>query len=235
MGFGGDDVTVGKSSTAQAQFYSSETGKWSIHIYTDVGTAFNLVDRPAALFGDSIYFVGDSGILLRYRYDLLRRRMAKKDRCIINSDYLSVIHPPEGRRLRNVFVVAAEDGGLGLASLHNNSTRLNLWARETVGPGGDSDAGQWVQRRVIDLNTMLPIRSPEGQPFLTGVAEDGSAIFVSTDDGVFTIGIGSSSSEARKVSELGNVNLMYPFMSFYTESLLVKLASAKIAAPVRDH
>ncbi|CAN6248643.1 unnamed protein product [Urochloa humidicola] len=233
MGLGGD---VGKSSIAQAQFYSSETGKWSIHIYTDVGTPFNLVDRPAALVGDSIYFVSDSGILLRYRYDLLRRRMAKKDRCIIDSDYLSVIHPPEGRRLRNVFVVAAEDGGLGLASLHNSSTRLNLWAREMAGPVGDSDAGKWVQRRVIDLKMKLPlpIRSPKGQPFLSGVAEDGSTIFVSTEDGVFTIGIGSS-SEARKVSEVGNVDLMYPFVSFYTESLLVKLASAKIAAPVGNH
>ncbi|CAL5067782.1 unnamed protein product [Urochloa decumbens] len=232
MGFGGDDVTagiLGKSSTAQAQFYSSETGKWSIHIYTDVGTPFDLEDRPAALVGDSLYFVGDSGILLRYRYDLLRRRLGKKDRFIIDSDYLSVIKPPEGRRLGNVFVVVAEDGGLGLANLYEESSRLYLWARETVG-----DAGQWVRRRVIDLKTMLPIRSLEMRPCLCGVAEDGSAIFVSTEDGVFAIGLGSS-SKARKVSEVGNVNLMYPFMSFYTESLLLKLAGSKNAAPVGDH
>ncbi|CAN6270184.1 unnamed protein product [Urochloa humidicola] len=83
---------------------------------------------------------------------------------------------------------------------------------------------------------MLPITSPKKRPCLCGVAEDGSAIFVSTEDGVFTIGIRSSSFEARKVSEVGNVNLMYPFMSFYTESLLLKLmASSKNAAAVGDH
>ncbi|CAO2042275.1 unnamed protein product [Urochloa humidicola] len=180
MGFGADDDFEGKSWIAQANFYSSETGEWGMHVYTDVGTAFDLVDRPAALVGDSLYFLGESGILLRYRYDLLRRRLGKKDRCIIDSHYMSVIKPPEGRRLRNVFVVAAEDGGLGLTSLHNSysSTRICLWARETAGPVGN--AGQWVQRRVIDLKTTLPIWIPKRRPCLCGVAEDGSAIFVST-------------------------------------------------------
>ncbi|CAL5032092.1 unnamed protein product [Urochloa decumbens] len=235
MGFDDDDETEGKSSTAQAEFYSSETGEWGMHVYTDVGTPFELKDRPAALVGDSLYFVGDSGILLRYRYDLLRRRLREKNRCIRDSEYLSVIEPPEGRRLGNVFVVAAEDGGLGLASLKKNSTRLYLWGRETAG-GPIGDAGQWVQRRVIDLKTMLPITSPKRRPCLCGVAEDGSAVFVSTEDGVFTIGIEIESlSMARKVSEVGNVDLLYPFMSFYTESLLLKLASSKNAPPVGDH
>ncbi|CAL5032095.1 unnamed protein product [Urochloa decumbens] len=235
MGFGADDIFEGKSSMAQADFYSSETGEWGMHIYTDVETAFDLVDRPAALVGDSLYFVGESGILLRYGYELLRRRLLRKKFWIKDySKYLSVIQPPEGKRLSNVFVVAAEDGGLGLVSLHNSysNTRLCMWARETAGPVGD--AGEWVQRRVIDLKATLPIWNPKRRPCLCGVAEDGSAIFVSTEYGVFAIGLGSS-SKARKVSGVGNVNLMYPFMSFYTESLLLKLASGKNAAPVGDH
>ncbi|CAN6248640.1 unnamed protein product [Urochloa humidicola] len=224
----------GKSSLAQADFYSSETGEWGMHMYTDVGTPFHLVDRPAALVGDALYFVGESGILLRYGYEFIRRRLRRKKFWIKDySKFLSVIHPPEGRRLRNVLVVAVEDGGLGLASLHSNSTMLHLWARETAGPVGDSHAGQWVQRRVIDLKTMLPIRSPKRPPCLCGVAEDGT-IFVSTEDAVFAIGFGSSST-ARKVSEVGYVKLMYPFLSFYTESLLLKLARGKNAVPLGDH
>lgn len=191
-----------------------------MHIYTDVGAPFDLKDVPAALIGDSLYFVGDAGILLRYRYDLLRRRLEQNDN-IRDSEYLSVIKPPEGKRLRNVFVFAVEDGGLGLVSLHTNSTRLHLWAREAVSPVVE-DAGQWVLRRVVDLKTMLPMSSPKRKPCLRGVAEDGSVVFVTTEDGVFTVGLGPSLM-ARKVSEIVNVDLiMYPFMSFYTESLLVR-------------
>ncbi|CAN6241748.1 unnamed protein product [Urochloa humidicola] len=76
MGFDSDDESMGKSSTVRAAFYSSETGRWNMNMYNDVGTPFDLEeDRPAALVGDSLYFVGKSGILLRYRIGLLSRRL----------------------------------------------------------------------------------------------------------------------------------------------------------------
>ncbi|CAL5067779.1 unnamed protein product [Urochloa decumbens] len=188
------------NSEFHTSFYSSDTGRWSSDLFIHLGrrnARWDLVrDRPAALVGDSLYFVAESGALLGYRYGLLRRL---GDRGFL-TDYnvLSVIEPPKGKRLDTVFAMAAEDGGLGLASLNKDSSWLYLWARE---------AGQDDDRR---------------RARLSGVAEDGSAIFVSTEDGVFTVGLAGSSSQAWKVSEVGNVDVLYPFMSFYTESLLVR-------------
>ncbi|GJN02943.1 hypothetical protein PR202_ga20338 [Eleusine coracana subsp. coracana] len=111
--------------------------------------------------------------------------------------------------------MTAEDGGLGLASLDHHE--LSLWARET---GADGGAG-WVQRRTIDLNALLPIDNPKRLPCLSGVAEGADVIFVSTEDGVFTIEL--KSLQAKKVSETGEVELIYPFVTFYTETLLEKV------------
>jgi hypothetical protein len=94
---------------------------------------------------------------------------------------------------------------------------------ETEGHIGDDAAGggRWVQRRVVDLKTLLPVGNPKRNPCLSGVAQDANVIFVSTGDGVFTIDLGSS-LQARKVCEMGVVgDWIYPFVSFYTESLLV--------------
>ncbi|CAN6248645.1 unnamed protein product [Urochloa humidicola] len=216
---------------AHACFWASDTGEWSVHIniHLDHGR-YSLADRPAALVGDALYFVGTSGFLLRYRYGLLRR----VGRNILSAgvreaDVLSVIEPPQGKkRLGTIFAIVAEDGGLGLASLNKNGSRLYLWARETAG----DDDGRWVQSRVVDLKTLLPGGNPGSRPCLSGVGEDGSVIFVSTDDGVFTVEL--KSSQVKKVcGEMGKVGLVLPFMSFYTHSLLPKLASSKLeAAPV---
>ena len=98
-------------------------------------------------------------------------------------------------------------------------TMLYLLAMEIEGTVGDD--ARWVQRRVIDLKTLLPVGNLKRQPCLSGVAQDANVIFVSTEDGVFTIELGSS-LQARKLCEMGEVNdWMYPFVSFYTESLLV--------------
>ncbi|CAL5032093.1 unnamed protein product [Urochloa decumbens] len=209
------------NSEFHASFYSSDTGRWSADLFIHLGrrnSRWDLVrDRPAALVGDSLYFVAESGELLGYRYGLLRRL---GDRGFLTDDNVL-----SGERLDTVFAMAAEDGGFGLASLNEDSSWLYLWARETTTGGLVGDAAdRWVQRWVIDLREMLPVgNNPSRRPRLSGVAEDGSAIFVSTEDGVFTVGLtGSSSSQARKVSEVGNVDVLYPFMSFYTESLLVR-------------
>ncbi|OEL32271.1 hypothetical protein BAE44_0006705 [Dichanthelium oligosanthes] len=191
------------------------------------------VDRPAALVGDALYIVGESGFLLRYRYGLLRRYssyMGVLSAGFREADILSVIEPPQGKRLGNVFVMTTEDGGLGLASLYPNSHRLYLWERET-GPGGDE--GRWVKDRAIDLKMLLPISNPKSRPCLIGVAEDINAIVVSTRDGVFVIEL--KSSQVKKMcEEMGKVDHILPFVSFYTDSLLMKLASSKLPAPVEN-
>jgi hypothetical protein len=147
-------------------------------------------------------------------------------------DVLSMMELPRGEHLgigknTDVVVMEAEGGGLGLAYLcAKTGTMLYLLAREAEGTVGDDAAGaagRWVQRRVIDLKTLLPVANdPERQPCLRGIAQDANVIFVSTEDGVFSIDHGGSSLQARKVCEMGVVNdCMYPFVSFYTESLLV--------------
>lgn len=96
----------------------------------------------------------------------------------------------------------------------------------------DGAAG-WVWRRTIDLKALLPAGNPNRRPYLSGVAEGANVIFVSTEDGVFTIDL--ESSQARKGCEMGEVRFLHPFVTFYTETLLKKLASGKLSAPMGDH
>uniref|UniRef100_A0A0E0NY55 Uncharacterized protein n=1 Tax=Oryza rufipogon TaxID=4529 RepID=A0A0E0NY55_ORYRU len=99
---------------AHASFYSSDTGEWSLDhvcIHLDrlraggVYTSRTTGRAAAHVVGDSLYFVGKSGVLLRYRYGRL---------LVIDSDVLSVIQPPPDakRRLRlgyTVFMASPEN------------------------------------------------------------------------------------------------------------------------------
>ena len=53
---------------------------------------------------------------------------------------------------------------------------LYLLAMEIEGTVGDD--ARWVQRRVIDLKTLLRVGNPKRQPCLGGVAQDANVIFV---------------------------------------------------------
>ncbi|OQU81594.1 LOW QUALITY PROTEIN: hypothetical protein SORBI_3006G081900, partial [Sorghum bicolor] len=217
---------------AHACFYASDTGEWSVHIniHLDHGR-YNLDDRPAALVGDSLYFfcrrrgycgTGTASYAVR---DIISAGIRERD-------VLSMMELPREKRLgigngknTNVVVMAAEGGGLGLACLcPKTGTMLYLLAREETESTAGDDDGRWVQRRVIDLKTLLPVGNLKRQPCLSGVAQDANVIFVSTEDGVFTIELVGSSLQlqARKVCEMGRVvdSIIYPFVSFYTESLL---------------
>ncbi|TVU14493.1 hypothetical protein EJB05_37966, partial [Eragrostis curvula] len=118
--------------------------------------------------------------------------------------------------------MTAEGGGLGLACLNRN--RIALWARETA-PNG---VALWVQRRTIDLKRLHPpllVSDPKRRPCLSGVipGED-KVIFVSTEDGVFRIDL--ETLQVRKVCDIGNdVKIIYPFVSFFTETLLVYMVN----------
>ncbi|GJN02939.1 hypothetical protein PR202_ga20334 [Eleusine coracana subsp. coracana] len=210
---------------AHADFYSSETGRWSHrvdNIHLD-DNKFDLdVDRPAALVGDSLYFVAKSGFLVRFWYGPLLRRLGYQEMCdtgIRSRDILTVIEPPAKKGLGKVIVMTAAGGGLGLACLNLN--RIALWAREnnTAGPKGDADF--WVKRRTIDLRKLTPLANPKRRACLSGVIPgDANVIFVSTEDGVFKIEL-EQYLQARKVSDRGtDVKIVYPFVSFYTDTLL---------------
>ncbi|KAK3142606.1 hypothetical protein QOZ80_4BG0348820 [Eleusine coracana subsp. coracana] len=213
---------------AHAEFYSSETRNRGLNINIHLEyEKFDLeVDRPAVLVGDSLYFVCKSGFLLRYWYGPLLQLGYKKmlEAGIYSSEIVTVIEPPKAKNLGKVIAMMAEDGGLGLASLRRN--KISLWARKT---GMDGHAG-WVRHRTIDLKRLLPLSNPKRQLCLSGVIpENANVIFVSTEDGVFTIDL--KSSQSRKVSEMGNdVKIIYPFVSFYTETLLQRLPSSTLPA-----
>ncbi|KAL6647119.1 hypothetical protein ACP70R_014556 [Stipagrostis hirtigluma subsp. patula] len=179
---------------AHACFFSFDTGERGRETYIPLDCQISLKDCSPALVGGALYVVGKKGILLRY--DILGDRD------------LSVIEPPEVKHLGSISVMTMEDGGLGLASLYRH--KLRLWSRE-MGP--DGDAG-WAKRRVIDLRTLLPLANPKCPAYLSGFAEGANVIFVSTDDdGVFSIKL--ESLLTRKVCELGKIDHLLPYVSFY--------------------
>lgn len=242
----GDDDDEGDDDgpfvDAHACFYASDTGEiaWDMDIHVHLGQGrFDLADGPAALVGDSLYFLCRPRGILQYRYGLLQRLggiMGMISAGLREGDILSMTKLPNLEHLsisKNTDVVLMEEGGgLGLAYLcPETRTMFYLLAREeTEGTVGDNG---WVQRRVIDLKTLLPVgNDPKWKPCLRGVSQEANVIFVSTDDGIFSIDLGSS-LQVRKVCEMGIVHRwMHPFVSFYTESLLLKLASGKLPAPI---
>uniref|UniRef100_A0A0A9HEX8 Uncharacterized protein n=1 Tax=Arundo donax TaxID=35708 RepID=A0A0A9HEX8_ARUDO len=104
--------------------------------------------------------------------------------------------------------MTAEGGGLGFAGVEDYS--LYLWSWE-VGPEGIAG---WVQRRVIELDKLLPIPAILVSLDVIGFAEGTDIIFMSTDVGVFTIE--HKSGRVRKVGESGAFYTIVPYMSFYT-------------------
>lgn len=182
---------------AHASFYSLDTGEaasggWTTSASTSAPSwsleGYYLEDdRPAShVVGDSLYFVGKSGVLLRYRYGRL---------LVIDSDVLSVIQPPPDakRRLRLGYtvVMASPENELWMGILHRHM--LSLWAREEEDDAAAAANAGWVRRSVIDLKPVLPwpIGKPKGKEraCLAVVDEDPDVIFVGTeeDDGVFAV------------------------------------------------
>ncbi|KAL6842015.1 hypothetical protein ACP4OV_027994 [Aristida adscensionis] len=180
---------------AHACFFSIDTRRRSVETVIHLDHEISLTECSPALVDGALHFCSHKGHLLRY--DVLGGRE------------LSVIEPPETEHLGSAMVMVAEDGSLGLASLHDGS--LYLWSR-TKGP--DGDAG-WVQQRVIRLGTLLPAAITKSPAFLIGFAEGANVVFVSTDvDGVFTIKLDTLLT--RKVCEMGKVKTVFPYVGFYT-------------------
>uniref|UniRef100_A0A0D3GIH1 F-box domain-containing protein n=1 Tax=Oryza barthii TaxID=65489 RepID=A0A0D3GIH1_9ORYZ len=203
---------------AHACFYSSETGEWSVHINIHLDLdGYHLEDRPAALVGgDTLYFVGKSGILLRYRYGLpLRCGRDILGYGITSADVLSVVDPPPG-------------------VLHRH--KLALWDREE--DGSAAAAARWVWRVAIDLEQVLPwpVGNTKGKEraCLAAVAEDPNVIFVGTEeDGVFAVEL--DSLRIKKVCELGkSQGRFFPFVSYCAESFLSQSDSDTIAKASSD-
>ncbi|EMS64031.1 hypothetical protein TRIUR3_16995 [Triticum urartu] len=163
-------------------------------------------DRPGGvLVGGTLYFVCQSGALLRYGF--------------LGKQSLSLIKPPPGKfHGRGTIVTRAENGGLGLATLGRDV--LHLWSTETGFRGGV----KWVKMNDIHLQKLMPFKSPAR---LIGSTEDTNVVFVTSDDhGIFTIEL--KSLLMKKVCEMGEVDDVFPYVCFYTPAGIASCTSSSL-------
>jgi hypothetical protein len=126
-----------------------------------------------------------------------------------------MIDPPP-HNAYGVALMVMDDSSLGFVSIEDSS--LYLWSRKASSEG----AAEWVQCRVIELKTIIPVANPGEVPFVVGAAEGVDVIFISADAGLFTIEI--KSGRVRKIDEPGEYFSVLPYMSFYTPGILLTLA-----------
>ncbi|CAL5078636.1 unnamed protein product [Urochloa decumbens] len=191
--------TEDEEGNTWASMYSSETGGWSAMAIADLSasTAVDLHSyietKPSVLIGDALYFTLELGKAV-LKYDLAEQS-------------LTTVDAPEtdGEMETGVFM-AAEDGGLGFASIEGDDLHLWSWT-------GDGNTVGWKRCRVIQLQSLLPDRNPSLSHGVIGFAEGLDIIFLETPEaGVFTIDL--KSEKSRKVGETGGYYAVLPYMSF---------------------
>jgi hypothetical protein len=184
-------------TTTFASVYSSETHKWSDMISVEEPNAIKKSGHIAVV-GDKVYFQCErSESIVEYN---------------IGEQELSVVHLPiEDEDLPDVELMGVHDGMLLFGTIV--WPRLYLRSME-AGPNG---AKGWARRRVIELRPLLPPRAL----FLmsvVGFAEGVGAIFLSTQDGVYTIEL--SSGQSKSLHSKPIFGKVMPYMSFYTRGTI---------------
>ncbi|KAM0863580.1 hypothetical protein ACQ4PT_044491 [Festuca glaucescens] len=153
---------------------------------------------PNVLVGDGLHI-----ILLTYQ----GCRILKYD---LGRHCLSMIDLPVGVAGydRGTTLMAAEDGGLGIA--HLDKFMLHLWSRDS----GLDGVAAWTQHRVLDLKSFLPIENPAIKVEVIGSMEGAAIIFATTALGVYIIDL--KMVRSKKLWDRGNLRYLFPFMSFYS-------------------
>uniref|UniRef100_A0ACD6ARM6 Uncharacterized protein n=1 Tax=Avena sativa TaxID=4498 RepID=A0ACD6ARM6_AVESA len=163
---------------AYASRYSSENGGW--HQLVSSPTPSEVDSRPSILIENILYWPLKSKYILAFE--------------LATSKLYHIECPQETHSVfrRNVHIMKAEDGGLGLADL--TDFNLRLWARETDAKGVTG----WVLRRTIQLDALLPLKvssMPVANNHLAavrparilGLVEDRDLFFIWTKFGVFAV------------------------------------------------
>ncbi|CAL5077012.1 unnamed protein product [Urochloa decumbens] len=206
----------------KASVYSSETGVWStpVSLGSDCECYAKHVEdvirehgyhlpyvhpRRVAVIGDEIYFT------LRENHAIVKYYGG--------NNRLSMINPPP-HSAYGITLMVMDDSSLGFVCIEGSS--LYVWSRKVNSEG----AAEWVQCRVIELKTIVPVVDPGQVPLVVGSAEGVGAVFISTDAGLFTIEL--KSGRVRKVDGPGEYFSVLPYMSFYTpdRGRLLSLARA---------
>jgi hypothetical protein len=181
-----------------ASVYSSATGKWSDMISIEEQEDIEMTGHTAVV-GDKVYFqCKNAETTVEYN---------------IGEKELSLFDPPvddEDVDLPRADLIGVDDGMLLFATVQG--PRLYLWSMD-AGPNG---AEEWARRRVID-EPVLP--SPALYDMsVVGFAEGIGVIFLSTEDGLYTIEL--NSGESKKVHGDKSVKRVVPYMSFYTKGTI---------------
>ncbi|XP_037408091.1 uncharacterized protein LOC119270214 [Triticum dicoccoides] len=177
-----------------ACFYSSQTGIWS-KINSLQLQSFMSTPEPSTLIGNSFCW------LLKVHPDL-QHVILEFD---LDKQSLTVTDLPPQVKARpfNLRIVPTEDGGLGF--IHLSTFHGQLWKRE---PGS-----VWVHDRAIEFEELRSACKGDRYPLIVGFSEDSNAILLQTNSGVFMVYL--RSMEFKKISNMGDFHLHYPFACFY--------------------
>ncbi|TVU26534.1 hypothetical protein EJB05_29086, partial [Eragrostis curvula] len=175
--------------------YSSEQSAWSHPISIQHHGRF-AVGSPNVQVKNAVYFTCESNI------GILEYHLGKQELSVISLPYLWYVP--------RATLMTVNDGGLGFA--HVQGTTLSIWSRED-GPDGYAI---WAQRRVAELNELLPLCALSASPYIyaVAIADEVDVVFIWTVDQLFTIDLKSS-----RVKKVGNILFAFgivPYVSFYT-------------------
>ncbi|KAK3124355.1 hypothetical protein QOZ80_7BG0585480 [Eleusine coracana subsp. coracana] len=189
-------ATDDRDGLIRTRVYSSETGAWSTLASLSHGFVNYVQPRRGVLIGNEIFFTIVRGTAI-VKHDWRK-------------NCLSVIKPPpvEYYNMVTLMVMEEEDSSLGFIGIRDSN--LYLWSRKVNSVG----AAEWVQCRVIELETMIPKANPSNGACVVGFAEGVDVIFISTGAGLFMIEL--KSGRERKVGRPGSYYSILPYMSFYT-------------------
>ncbi|XP_062187871.1 uncharacterized protein LOC133891168 [Phragmites australis] len=177
--------------------YSSEQHAWSVPISVQ-NLSVRILRGPSVLVANALYFKCDQNRILEYD-------MGKQE--------LSVISLPSVCDGSCKALMTAEDGGLGFAVVQRS--KLSTWSRVDDG----SNVG-WAQRRVIELDKLLPLSTIVTR--VVAVVDVLGLIFIATYTGLFLFTIDLKSGLVRQIyedTERRDTRDIVPYTSFCTPAL----------------
>ncbi|CAN6180905.1 unnamed protein product [Urochloa humidicola] len=189
-----DDAAAGTTWSRASAIFHGDINDWASLL---AGTERSL------LAGDDLYFTaigGSSQMVLKY---------SLSDRWLgLHLNFL-----PFWCMENKQVLMTAEDGKLGVAGVSVTGHTLELWSRQTA-----AGINTWTRDRAIELKSMLPIAfgdppawtNPEFR--VLAFAEGADTVFISTNAGVFALGL--KSGRVKKVLETTVSVVVFPYVGF---------------------
>ncbi|XP_037428140.1 uncharacterized protein LOC119293918 [Triticum dicoccoides] len=202
--------------TMFASVYSSETTEWSEMISVEnphgiyplaTNTCPYAIEEKGhtAVVGKKIYYP------VKWSYWTMKILMYN-----VGEQELSLINL-QGQAPARGLLMGEEDGALVFAAI--KASKLSVWSMED-GPNGVVARGK---RRDMKLETTLTPRAlswmvgetfKDGRGTLVGFANGAGVIFLNTEDGLFTVEVGSG--QTKKIHRNCSFETVIPYVSFYS-------------------